>query len=720
MVIRVVLIKLQGTRRAYLAYIMKTFLTIAQYRVNGTALIIVCDRCLIEYDHVNRTVSDWLKGWVRVKPGDANLIFEAKTVTTTTVWQGLVALDDVYVIRGHCPAYPDCGKDTFRCTATKVCISVDLQCDGGNDCEDGSDEENCNSKADFRLKLINGDGSYGSIAIFYKGLWRPMCMPQNSLMDGSSTIVQLVCKKIGYTGRFQGAFVNSWHQSVQYAMEVSCSDEDVDISNCFMTLTGTNENTKSCYYYQAALCSSDACFSGERLCPPSHTNTINPSSTKCISTRYFCDGVTDCPGGTDEMKCADCSRSEFECTNHLCVPSSQRCDGTPQCDDKSDEYGCVIVANNVPQIYHSKLPAYLPVCYKSMNKILANLLCSLSGQGFVESIRRSINYRKYTFGHGTVLTSQSDTVNAIVPGYAASVFSSNYCLSCEVLFDFSGCCNSAFLKCASFECGTTVFDNRRLQKILHGRDAVLGQFPWQIAIYKSGLYQCGGSIIHPNWVLTAGHCLTDKINYVVRAGAIEVEEYLGFTIPNNGYRSSRSYIHPQYTVDVDNDIGLLYFSQPILFNDYVRPICVASRRTVEEMLNAGYKAECYVSGWGRYHNLVNKENWLGKLQVVRVHFYNKDECDQIYKKLFGSPPQNITVCVDNRNFGSPTCNGDSGGPLICRNNYGRFELLGTLSYGYDTCFQDGNPDVFQLSYGHESWIETITGLDFSDFTMDND
>ncbi|KAL3890616.1 hypothetical protein ACJMK2_002898, partial [Sinanodonta woodiana] len=93
------------------------------------------------------------------------------------------------------------------------------------------------------------------------------------------------------------------------------------------------------------------------------------------------------------------------------------------------------------------------------------------------------------------------------------------------------------------------------------------------------------------------------------------------------------------------------------------------------------------------------------LQVVRVYLYPKDECDKIYKKRYGSPPQDTTVCMDNQNFGSPSCNSDSGSPLICRNKYGRFEVLGTLSWGYESCFQDGYPDVYQLSYAHESWIE---------------
>ncbi|KAL3890594.1 hypothetical protein ACJMK2_002876, partial [Sinanodonta woodiana] len=56
-------------------------------------------------------------------------------------------------------------------------------------------------------------------------------------------------------------------------------------------------------------------------------------------------------------------------------------------------------------------------------------------------------------------------------------------------------------------CGTTIFDGSRLMKIVHGRAAVLGQLPWQVALYRSGEYYCGGFIIHPNWILTAAHCV---------------------------------------------------------------------------------------------------------------------------------------------------------------------------------------------------------------------
>ena len=53
-------------------------------------------------------------------------------------------------------------------------------------------------------------------------------------------------------------------------------------------------------------------------------------------------------------------------------------------------------------------------------------------------------------------------------------------------------------------------------KILGGAEVSIYDFPWQISLAKSIdiigpslvlSHICGGSIIHPKWVLTAAHCL---------------------------------------------------------------------------------------------------------------------------------------------------------------------------------------------------------------------
>ncbi len=95
-----------------------------------------------------------------------------------------------------------------------------------------------------------------------------------------------------------------------------------------------------------------------------------------------------------------------------------------------------------------------------------------------------------------------------------------------------------------------------ITNIVGGSVVNISLVPWQILLEVNGIDNCGGTIIAPNWILTAAHCVNGRT-------ANQLKVYAGITLrsqKNTGQIRSvtQIIIHPGFNAATnDNDIALL-------------------------------------------------------------------------------------------------------------------------------------------------------------------
>ncbi|TRY55615.1 hypothetical protein DNTS_021495 [Danionella cerebrum] len=247
---------------------------------------------------------------------------------------------------------------------------------------------------------------------------------------------------------------------------------------------------------------------------------------------------------------------------------------------------------------------------------------------------------------------------------------------------------ASVLIASAFGCGKPPIEPL-MSRVVNGEEARPNSWPWQSG--TSWYHTCGGSIIAENWVMTAAHCISSGRNYRVQIGKhdLSVEEDGSYSIS-----AGKIIVHEKWNsmfVALGNDIALIKLSEPVILSNSIQLGCVPPAGSV-----VANNYPCYISGWGRLSS---------KLQQALMPAVDHATCSR--SDWWGSSVKESMICAGGDGIVAG-CNGDSGGPLNCKNADDIWEVHGIASFVSGMgCNTIRKPTVFTRVSSFTDWVDKV-------------